>query len=71
MDEKDELAVDITKLYVLDYNRDPEHPDIIPFLGSQYCRLKTPDEEDSDLYFYVDPQTNIMNSGETNPYKLN
>ena len=71
MDEKDELVVDITKLYVLDYNRDPEHPDIIPFLGSQYCRLRTPDEEDSDLYFYVDPQTNIMNSGETNPYKLN
>lgn len=67
MDEKDELIVDITKLYVLDYNRDPQHPDIIPFLGSEYCKL----EDDYDLYFYVDPETNTMNSGETNPYKLN
>ena len=71
IDEKDELIVDINKLYVLDKTRDPSHPDIIPFLGSEFCRLKYQEEENSDLYFYVDSETNIMNNGEIEPYKLN
>ena len=72
MDEQDELVIDIKSLYVLDYTRDPNHPDIIPFLRSQYCKLeKDRDHINYDLYFYVDPETNMMNKGETDIYKLN
>ena len=72
MDEKDELTVDINKLYVLDKTRCdslddvPSHPDIVPFLGSKYCKL----EDGYDLYFYVG-EDNVMNSGEIDHYKLN
>lgn len=44
----------------------PSHPDIIPFLGSEYCKL----EDNGDLYFYVG-EDNVMNNGETDPHKLN
>lgn len=72
MDEQDELVIDIKSLYVLDYTRDPNHPDIIPFLRSQYCKLEQDrDHINYDLYFYVDPETNMMNKGETDIYKLN
>lgn len=43
--EKDEYIIDLNDLYVLDYNYEvnddklPETPEIVPFLGSQYCHL--------------------------------
>jgi hypothetical protein len=60
--EKDAYIIDLNDLYVLDYNYEvddnklPETPEIVPFLGSQYCHLYYNEDKTAsdDVYFYPD-----------------
>ena len=76
--EKDEYIIDLNDLYVLDYNYEvsddklPETPEIVPFLGSQYCHLYYNEDKTAsdDVYFYPDNEGN-MNEGTDDIAELN
>lgn len=78
-EEKDEYIIDINNLYVLDYSYEvdddklPETPEIIPFLGSQYCHLNYNNDKTAsdDVYFYVEGLDGQMNDGVDDIQKLN
>ncbi len=79
-DEKDELVIDVTKLYVLDYSRVTfgdqiiGSPDIIPFIGSRFCHLNYQNGSNKiksdDIYFFL-TEDNILNGGTNLVTELN
>lgn len=77
-DEMDSEIIDIEQLYVLDYSGEiddkgiPSTPEIIPFLGSEYCHLNYNEDKTAsdDVYFFEDEEGN-MNDGVDDIAELN